>query len=218
MEIQNYNNQTFTARNKTIRVADNIARRANFCYPRTSNTLLAGLNSAKDPKFKNLFINISAYIGAIRSLQFGNFMYANNFTKKLKSIVDPLISARVGNCSEIAELTTLIAKANGIKNAQMRNLITPDGQLIDHMVTYVADEKPYIIDGWLGFADYENNAIKYYQKTCDKYFNFSQLGTNKILTKELSKNFRIPDFKNQKFTPKEIQILQQTYPEFIIKK
>ena len=51
MEILANNNIAFTSRKFEIRFADDIARRANKCYPRLSNTKVDGFTHANDKKF-----------------------------------------------------------------------------------------------------------------------------------------------------------------------
>lgn len=214
----NINTKThFSAKNPTIRFADQIARNVNSQYPTISCTFIEGFKCIQNSKSARLLVRLSNLINTIRQVQTIAFKNAKDFKGKLHALINPIKRFRVGNCSELTELTTLSAKANGIKNAQMRRLVTPQGDFYDHVVTYVDGEKPYIIDAWAGFADYVPNAIKRYQKDFQRHFNFKLFDTEDIIFQEVPKGFNITEFLNKKFTNEELKILKTNYPELIIK-
>ena len=218
MDIKVNPSLNFSARNKTIRFADDIARKVNKEFPRISNSMLEGMDSVEKGHFKVLLLNYSSFVGAVRYMQTNAFKKGRTFEDKLLALLSPIKRFRVGNCSEAGELSTFAARVNGIENAQMRHLTSPDGTLYDHIVTYVPDKKPYIIDAWLGFADYVPNAIKRYQKEYSRYFDFEAVGTDKIVCDEIKTKFNLVDFVNKKMSKDELETVKRVYPEMLIKK
>ena len=217
MDFSVNNKISFTARNKTIRFADDIARNVNKEFPRVSNSLIEGMDCVQSDKFFKLLINYSALVGSLRYMQAVAFKTGRSFEDKLVGLINPIKKLRVGNCSEASEISTFVARVNGLENAQMRHLTTPDGDSYDHVVTYVPDKKPYIIDAWLGFADYVPNAIKRYQKEYARYFDFEGMGSSKIVCDEIKPGFSLVDFVNSKLTLDELETVKRTYPEMLLK-
>ena len=214
----NLNTQiSFTSRDQTIRFADQIARNVNCNYPIVSSTFIEGFKCIQSSKSARLLVRLSNLIHTVRQVQTSAFKNAKTFDEKLFALINPIKNLKLGNCSEVTELTTLSAKANGIENAQMRRLVSPNGDFYDHVVTYVGGEKPYIIDAWAGFADYVPKAIERYQKDFRRHFNFKLFDTEKIVFQEVPKGFNITEFLNKKFTNEELKILKTNYPELIIK-
>lgn len=209
-------NLKFSSRNKTIRFADDIARKVNREFPHISSTKIGALNSAK--KYSDAHIRIWWAIDDMRSDNFWMFKRCQNFREKLNVIVDSIKKIKRGNCGEAADLAVLMAKANGIENCEKSTLIGPRNIDYDHAVVLVKDKKPYIIDAWLGFADYVPNAIKRYQKEHRKYFDFDKLQTEKMFVLKGSDGIYTNRFVNQKFTKDELTKLRQSYPEMIIQR
>ena len=115
----------------------------------------------------------------------------------------------LSNCGESAELAFMFAKINDIKNCAIAGLYHPMGKDYDHAVLLVKDKKPYIIDAWLGFADYVPNAIKRYQSEFKNCFDL--LIDEQIIFKEE------PHVLNCDITRKEINKLKKTYSHFKLK-
>lgn len=218
MDININTKNHFTARNPSIRFADQIVRNVNSQYPTISCTFIEGFKCIQNRKSARLLVRLSNLINSIRHVQTTAFKNAGTFEEKLYALINPIKRFRIGNCSELTELTTLSAKANGIENAQMRRLVTPKGDFYDHVVTYIDGEKPYIIDAWAGFADFVPNAVKRYQKDFQRHFNFKLFETEDIIFQEVPKNFNITEFLNKKFTNEELKTLKTNYPELVIKK
>lgn len=216
MDLKINNTQSFSSRNKIIRNADDIARKARKEYPKFSNSLMEGMNSLSNGKFRLLHINISSYVGAVRHMQICAFKQGRSFEDKLMAIIGPIKKYKIGNCSEAGEISTIVAKINGLENAQTRHLLTADGQSYDHIITYIPDKKPYIIDSWLGFADYVPNAIKRYKTEFRHYFDFDKLGTEKMIFAEIPSGHSLIDFTNQKFTQENIETVKKCYPEMLL--
>lgn len=216
MDLKIKNTQTFTARNKTIRFADDIARKVNKEIPLVSNTLMAGMKNSSQSKFNDTLINISALVGAVRYAQISYYSSALNFNQKIQAVINPIVRYGTGNCAESSQLATITAKANGIKNAQMRHLIDNKGHFLDHVVTYVPDKKPYIIDAWLGFADYVPNAIARYKNEFQNYIHFDNSPNTKIMCVEFNSKNKINNFINQDFTTEDTKTVTELYPELIM--
>ena len=184
MNIQSINQQTFGARNLTIRRADDIVRKVNNEFPRVSITKIESLPNAKYYLFllRNLWIKTIDMRDSTRH----DFLTLNknNFKEKILSIINPIKDLKLGNCRESAILGLLGAKANGIKNCKIAFLKSPDGYDFDHAVVLVKDKKPYIIDAWLGFADYVPKSIERYKKEFRNCFDFEEAKTEKMIVKE----------------------------------
>ena len=85
----------------------------------------------------------------------------------------------------------------------------------DHAVVLVEDKKPYILDAWLGFADYIPNAIKKFQKDFRNCFDFERSKTEKMVIIE---DFGlIQHFLNNEIKNEHIQELNNQYSELLLK-
>ena len=80
----------------------------------------------------------------------------------------------------------------------------------------IDDKKPYIIDSWLGFADYVPNAIQRYQKEFENFFDFRQAKTQEMIVKE--DYYNVLTFLNENFSKKDIRDLKKIVPNLILKK
>ena len=211
--IQSKYNISSCSRNKTIRYADDMARKVNVLYPRISASKVDCMKNID--KFKNLPDRIWNYTNCMRSFRYEDFEQYKTFQKKIMVLLEYIKAYRAGNCCESADLGMLIAKANGIDNCEKVCLVTPSLKEYDHAVVLVKDKKPYIIDTWLGFADYLPKAIERYQKDFRHCFDFDKLGTEKMHTKKVSDLLYTNKFLNKKFSENELNILKETYPELI---
>lgn len=215
MLINNSKNISFSSRNKVIRFADDIARIPNRWVPHISSTKYEGLKHSNN--FKDAIISIESDIVDLRNKQEYKLTFIKwFFVKKIKNIVEPIKNFKIGNCGESTELAAIVARVNGIKNISISSLRTPSGEPFDHAVLLVNDKKPYIIDGWLGFADYIPNAIKRYQKEFRNYFDFKKLGTEKMVVVPYKSKNLSNDFLNRDFTSKEIERIIKIYPEIVL--
>lgn len=168
----NHSNQSFTSLNREIRFADDIARVVNKNYPRISSTRIEGLDHSE--KFAQLIENSDSKMDYIRLITNINLKQTKNPIEKIKIILNSIKTYKFGNCGESAELSLIAAKVNGIKDCSIRVVEHPDGYSYDHAVVYVVNgKKPYIIDSWLGFADYVPNTIKRFQKEFRKTFGLN---------------------------------------------
>lgn len=216
MNINNKSHISFTSRNKTIRLADDIARIPNRWIPRVSSSKYEGLKSSQ--KNEKLIFAMEADISDFRLLQkLKSIFIGNNFIKNIKNIVEPIKRFKIGNCGESADLAAIAARVNGIKNISIASIRTPTGIPFDHAVLLVNDKKPYIIDGWLGFADYVPNAILRYKKEFRNHFDFEKLEKEEMFVVPYKSVKIFNGFLNKEFTKKEINEIKKLYPEIVLK-
>ena len=152
MQINKIDNTNFTARNATIRRADDIARLAKNAFPMISSSKIDTFKNAS--RFVGFLMKISRELNEERFRRSDKIDSHKSVAGKVFVLLESLKTKKLGNCAEHAEVALLAAKFNGIKKACLASLITPDKKPLDHCVILVEDEKPYIIDAWLGFADY----------------------------------------------------------------
>ena len=214
MRVQNINGTNFQSRNKTIRFADDIARRVNQCYPRISSTKVESYNNIS--KFPNLEFNMQYKISEkVRKLKSELFDEDYSFLENIKAFITPVKKFKTGNCGESSQLAAIIAKINGIKDCHLVQLINETGKEFDHVVLYVHDKNPYIIDSWLGFADYLPNAVQKYKNEYDYIFNIDK---NEIIVFSSETDDAYSNFLKDDFSRKQINKLKRIYPEHVIKR
>lgn len=213
MMINRQPKTNFQSRNKTIRYADDIARRVNVCYPRISSSIVDDFENVC--AFRNYQKKIGKRIReTLRGEISDNFDDADNFIGKILAFIKPIKKHKVGNCGESAQLASIVAKVNGIKDCYIASLRTSRGRGLDHSVLYVNDKKPYIIDAWLGFADYEPNAIRRFKTEYGKHFFI--LKDDKLVFEPVKSDYS--EVLNQDYTRRQINKLRKLYPEQVIKK
>ena len=212
MQVHFNKNMTFTARNPHIRFADDIARCVNRNYPRLSSTLYEGMG--RSASYNKNIENLMGKIQTMREeLFFSLLEHHGDFIKKCRILSDIIKSKKVGNCHESAILAEIVAKTNGIRNCFTAQLKPTTGNFKDthdHAVLYVDSPlHPYIIDPWLGFADFVPNAIERYKKEYSKHFDFKKFGTDEMFFDILQNRTPIDSD-----TEKE---LKRIFPDLILK-
>ena len=203
------NNVYFNARNPKIRFADDIARNVNRVFPRISPTKVETFNKAswyEEDLLEELWGKLLLLRIELRTMKDLSLL-----SDKINFLFDSIKKHRIGNCGEAADLALIAAKTNGIENCIRAHLETPRGESFDHAVVLINDEKPYIIDAWLGFADYIPNAIKKYQTIFRNCFDFNDMG-EKIVIKEVENIF------NEDFSIEELKKIQKAHPKIILKR
>lgn len=216
MKIQSNHTEfiPFKSRNKIIRYADDIVRRVNVCYPRISSTRIECYNNIS--KFPNIEPKLIQKIeNSVRSLKSKLFDEENTFFDNIKAFIFPVKRYKVGNCGESAQLASIIAKINGLKDCQIVQLMNDKGEDLDHVVLLVNDKKSYIIDSWLGFADYVHNALNKYKNEYRHILNIED-SESVILSSDIDNVYN--DFLKNDFSRKQINKLKRIYPEMIIKR
>lgn len=163
MQIQAADKTQFCARNKTIRFADDICRQANIAFPRISSTKMAVKENSD--KFEKTIERLNSSIsGELRENTKELYLEADTFMAELLAMLKPIKKHKLGNCGESAHIGAIAAKINGIKDCCPVFLYKNDGEDLYHMAVYVYDgKKSYIIDPWLGFADYVDNTLTKYK-------------------------------------------------------
>ena len=213
MQILPQTNINFQSRNKTIRFADDVARHVNKCYPRISSSLtddFVNINAFR--KFKKRINAETEHL--LRADISEGFDESENFIGKILAFVKPVKKYKLGNCGEGAQLSAIVAKVNGLKDCHIASLVTKNGKDLDHSVLYVNDKKPYIIDAWLGFADFVPNALSKYKNEFEIHFDIKE--GEKMTFKKLESDYA--DFLNKDFTKTQINKIKKIFPEQFIKK
>ena len=218
MEIKKYTpyHANFTSRNPKIRFADDVARQVNKSFPRISSSLLETHKFAKRKRFRELIWNISDQVTAMRDEKKDRIICADKLIDFIKAYIGPIKKYKVGNCGESAQLSILVAQANGIKNCSKASLMTSRGKDMDHAVVFVDDQPPYIIDSWLGFADTVPNAIQRYKGEFRHCFDGRLIKSKKLKFDLSNENF---DFVlNRDLTKTEIKYLLKKHKDIILPK
>lgn len=214
MQIHPLNNTTFKSRNKTIRFADDIARRVNQCYPRISPTKVLSFKNAN--KFKKFLEDITSITNnSLRFFKGEMYDCTESFYDKIKAFTSPVKHYKLGNCGESAQLAAIVAKTNGIKDCHLAHLCDANGEDLDHAVLFVNDKKPYIIDSWLGIADYVPNMINRYK---NEYYDIFELEKDDAITFASFSDDEYTDFLKNDFSRKQINKLKKIYPNLFIKR
>lgn len=213
MNIQNVSNINFTSRQKTIRFADDIARHVNKCYPRISSTLIDDFENASAYRDfrKSLYKRFEKELRTDISDRFDD---SESLIGRILAITKPIKESRLGNCGESAMLAEIVAKINGVKNCYIASLMTSEGKNLDHSVLYVQGEKPYVIDAWLGFADFVPRAIQRFRSEYSKHFNAEN--GDKFVFQKLDNDYA--ECLNQDFSRRQINKLRKIYPDHVIKR
>lgn len=215
MKISPLSNANFTSRNVTIRRAEDIARRANNAFPMQSNSKFKVMGGGWA---KTLFAyqDLSEKIFLMREYIDEKTSEAPSLIDKFKIFASSVKKNKIGNCGEASRLTLLAAKLNGIRGVYEARLIS-DRKTLDHDVIFVNDEKPYVIDPWLGFADYEKNAICRWKNEYKKHFNFEDEDW-KSLRVVCYKDLGYPSEYDRELYPEEMGTLRKMYPELVMSK
>lgn len=179
-----YNNVSFCKKDKNIRKADTIQRLTRLAFPVLSATYADTFygclsdGSSKQQAASKISSGLMKRICSMRN----NFAYAeklavySQFDKKMIYILDAIAKNKIGNCSENAKLALAVLCANGYCNSALvglayevkfinkktneveyRNLTNLDHAFV---ITDLNErkEKDIIIDTWLGFAAYKEEA------------------------------------------------------------
>lgn len=217
MRIEN-NNITFKSKNIDIRYADNLTRYVNKLFQRVSLTKAMAYDNFRGSRLDIIYEESAACKKLHKVRRISELIsYSRESTAdKCIRFMDAMKQFPSGNCGEASFLAKIAAEINGIKNAKIASLYNKYADM-DHSVVYVGDKKPYIMDCWLGFADYVPNAI---QRYLTEFRNFIVEENEDILSKNMyfSVDNALSLFKDIKFTKEDIKRLREQYPELIIKK
>ncbi len=203
----------FASRNIVIRKADDIARTVNREFPRVS---LSRINSYRNEPSAYLLYKYKDKLQKMRNYKGAKFNNAKSPLEKLLAFFIPISERKIGNCAESAQMTMILAKLNGIENCSMARLKTLDGFSLDHQVVIVNDKNPYVIDSWLGFADYLPNILDKYKgeyRRCFKITRNNEKGINFVQDSVT----QYDSFLKKPIDEKTKKELLELYPKFLIK-
>lgn len=219
MEVSSAYQQPVFGSGKIIRDADKVCRIIAKEFPAVSSTKIETFEStATQPKYiqyckikqkQNMAIRDDAWrlFKPSEPLDFYKRFVEN--MKKYKNI----------NCADYTKLAELILAANNIKAVKAK-IMTQHLKNLDHAVLVVHPpgqnfiayknkdlQKMIIIDPWLGFADYGNNAVIRYNSEFA-----GQLGLKNKFEKLLFTSEHNPEI-----SAKTIEYIRKTFPQFIQK-
>ena len=168
------NNMTFTSRNRVVRRADDISRMTMKKFPLVSSTRYC--DSPNCIKIINSLEKLNKKIWNAREEMCAiTASYKLHGIEKINAYIASAIKHNIGNCAEMTELATIIARLFNIKDTKRVGLYSKNNRDLDHMALYVENKgKPYIIDAWLGFADYVPNTIQKYKTVYKDFFGFNE--------------------------------------------
>lgn len=214
MNINPTVNVNFSSKNATIRFADNIARKVNQEFPRISVTRVESFKNAD--KFNQLLENLWSLTHLMREIMKRRFVNSKGGVEKIKNLLNTVKENQLGNCKESAQLAIIASKLNGLKLSKIAYVVSPDDHDYDHAVVLVDNYKnPYVIDAWLGFADYVPKAIERYQKDFRGCFDFEEAGTEKM---KITEDFGLMQyFLNHQIHPEDIKDVKKLYPDLVLK-
>ena len=215
MNISIQQNISFTSRNATIRRADDIVRLSRNAFPMISSSRIDTFKNVSH--FNDFLFKISRELNEERFRRLDKIHSHKSTVGKVFVLLKSLKTKKLGNCAEHAEVALLAAKFNGIKKAYLASLFTPDKKPLDHCIILVEDKKPYVIDGWLGFADYVPEAVKRWQKEYNHMLDFAEAKTEKINIIKRRETL-YDSFLEKDFSPLEEEIIKKFYPELILNK
>lgn len=209
MNIQQLSQINFQSRSKTIRFADNMARKVNTDFPHIS--------SSKVTCFKNYEMFPDLVLSLVEKTRFcmrfmKDELYDNavSIADFVKAFIEPVKQYKIGNCGDCAHIAAIIAKVNNIKNCGIVHIGTMNGKDLDHAIVFVNEKVPYIIDPWLGFADYVPNALKRYEKEFKYCFDTED---GDIFTFSSFTDDEYTDFFKKELDNNQIKEILKKYPK-----
>ena len=212
MQIQK-TNLNFTSRNATIRKADDLARKINNEFPRISKTKFESFSHYNERGFLNF--KLREKIRRMRNMKDSGFKNATHSIQKLLAFMVPIKASKCGNCAESAQLAAIGAKMNNIENCTIARLRNKANKSYDHQVLLVNDKKPYVIDPWLGFADYIPNAIDRYKGIYRENFDFEKLGEEGMHF-IIDQEDEYDRFLRRNISEEDLKTLISLYPKLLV--
>lgn len=184
-------NPSFTSRNKNIRKADDIQRKAREAFPATSATYIDSFYKTRkstDPdkckKANMVAYKYDKFVGFVRKqVRLHSYEGDTEQEKKMNAPIFQTLTfveiARAANCQEYASIATAGLTANGIYDNEIVNLALDlqyknkkTGEIeyqriipIDHAAIKTRIGKDdIIVDAWLGMADSLSGASAKYKQ------------------------------------------------------
>ncbi|MBR1776497.1 hypothetical protein IJ750_05445 [bacterium] len=186
--MQSISNVTFTSRNRTIRKADDIARMVAQKFPLVSSTKYCASS-----KYMNIKDSLTELTRKIRSARWKYAIASTSLkyhgAEKINQYLDLIKFFNLGNCAEMTDLSMIVARLLGIKDTKPVELRTAIDEDLDHMALLVENSgKPYIIDAWLGFADYVPNANSKYKTVYRNFIHLDEYKSDTVKFKDYKIN------------------------------
>ena len=174
---------SFKSRNYEIRRADDLAREISKKFPMVSSSKLGSLPNAElfSESLKRLDNKLlKTRISAIKTLSFYNLNLSPK--DKILNFLKIMKKDKLGNCAEMTDLAVIFSYLKNIKDTCVADIKNTAEEHLNHVVLYVDNgKKPYIIDTWLGFADYLSNAIQKYKSEYSFLFPFEKASSQEFL-------------------------------------
>lgn len=174
---------SFKSRNYEIRRADDIARAVSKRFPMVSSSKLSSLPKAElyEDAMNRLHDKlVQTRMNGIKALS--SFNFDVHPKDKILNFLKIMKNDRLGNCSEMSDLAMILTYLRRIKDTCIADIKNTADEHLNHVVLYVENgKKPYIIDPWLGFADYLSNAIQRYKSEFSYIFPFEKAKSRKFM-------------------------------------
>ena len=174
---------SFKSKNYKIRKADDIARAVSKRFPMVSSSKLSSLPKAElfaDAMDRLHDKLVTTRINGIKALNI--FPLDVSPKDKILNFLKIMKNDKLGNCSEMTDLAMIFTYLKNIKDTCVADIKNTADEHLNHVVLYVENgKKPYVIDPWLGFADYLPNAIQRYKSEFCYIFPFEKAKSQKFM-------------------------------------
>lgn len=210
----------FTGSHKLIKDADKLCRFISKEFPAISPTRLLSFQSLnKDRKFVNYF-GLKVLQNRWARDDAWDLFKPDETLDFYRRFVENMKKYKNINCDDYTKLAQVILKVNNVDSVKAI-LLRSDLKKLDHAVLLVNAPKSnfsifyknkdlkniIVIDPWLGFADYANNAVVRYNSEFSSFLE---------LDKYVPIHFDVNS--NPEVSQKTIDYMKKTYPQFIMKK
>ncbi len=175
-----YNSNNFTSRNATIRKADDIVRTINRKYTGFSPSM--HVDYLNREQFCRLDMELNTKLATLRDIcSIGSELPWEHNNQIIRILPASIKTFKIRNCGESADLACLGAKVNGINDFYKCALMSNEAGDLDHAIVVVENNgNPYIMDAWLGFADYIDKAMERYTSEYGYHFDLSKSPCEKL--------------------------------------
>ena len=208
--------------------AEKVCRILTSEFPAISSTKISEFTAAKtNPTYLNFANEITKRIeDFVRTPSWKKLSNCGNGELDFyQTFVEAIKKYRIGNCSDMSKLYSLIARINGIPSRKAEMFTSINGAMgspIDHAIQIIPINRQkiefgplskmkdlLIADPWLGFVDF---APKYEQKIIADYFKFFGLKEDKT-----SVYLNPFCFHEPKINEKVINYFREHFPQLILK-
>ncbi len=211
----------FTGSSKLIKDADKLCRIITEEFPAFSGTRTVTFKSVKkDKKFIN-YLSVKLLQNRWARDDAWDLFKPDETLDFYRRFVENMKKYKNINCDDYTKLAQIILKVNNVDSVKA-SLLRYDMKKMDHVVLLVnAPKRSFgifyknqdlkniiVIDPWLGFADYANNAVVRYNSEFSGFLG-------------LQKNYVPIHFDvnpNPEISQQTVDYMKKTYPQFIQKK